>query len=121
MWEVAWLAPIEGHRRAFAAHPPANARLAVDWTPSNGVQVRPELLLAAAQNNVFGLETPTPGYATANLLVSYTLASSKRMHIFTLKGTNLADTLYRNHSSLIKDAAAEMGRRVLLTYALRLF
>ncbi len=101
--------------------PPLSARLAVDWLPMNGLQLRPELVLASQQDKTFGEETPTDGYTLANFSASYTLARAKMMHIFTLKGTNLTNELYRNHTSFIKDVAPEMGRRILLTYALRLF
>ena len=101
--------------------PPLSGRLALDWLPVQGLQIRPELVIAAEQDKVFGTETATDGYTTANLMASYTIAGPKMMHVFTLKGTNLGDTLYRSHTSLIKDLAPEMGRRVLLTYALRLF
>lgn len=101
--------------------PPLSGRLALDWLPVQGLQIRPELVAAAKQDDVFNTETATGGYTAVNLMASYTIAGSKVMHVFTLKGTNLGDTLYRNHTSLIKDLAPEMGRRVLLTYALRLF
>jgi len=32
---------------------------------------------------------------------------------------NLANVLYRNHTSFIKDRAPEMGRRVRVSYAVR--
>ena len=101
--------------------PPLNGRIAVDWLPANHWQIRPELTLAAEQDKTFAGETSTNGYTLVDLSASYTLAGAKMMHIFTLKGTNLTDELHRNHSSFIKDVAPEMGRRVLLTYALRLF
>ena len=114
-------ARLEDTDEALPRIPPLSGRLALDWLPVNGLLIRPELLVAAKQDNVFGAETPTDGYTTANLMASYTIAGSKMMHVFTLKSTNLGDTLYRNHTSLIKDLAPEMGRRVLLTYGLRLF
>jgi len=101
--------------------PPFRTRLAVDWLPTNGWQLRPELILTAKQDKTFSTETSTDGATVLNISASYTLARAKVMHTFTLKGTNLTDELYRNHSSFIKDVAPEMGRRVLLTYALRLF
>ncbi len=101
--------------------PASSGRLALDWLPTNALQVRPEMILRAKQNKVFGEETPTDGATVLNLSASYTVAKAKTMHIFTLKGTNLTDVLYRNHSSFIKDVAPETGRRVLITYALRLF
>ena len=54
---------------------------------------------------------------------SYTAIAraGEAVHVFTLKGYNLGNTVYRNHTSFIKDLAPEMGRGVLLTWALRLF
>ncbi len=101
--------------------PPLSARLAVDWLPANRWQIRPELVFASEQDKTFGEETPSDGYTLLNLSASYTLVTAKVMHIFTLRATNLTDKLYRNHTSFIKDVAPELGRRVLVTYALRLF
>jgi iron complex outermembrane receptor protein len=101
--------------------PPFSTRVAVDWLPTNGLQLRPELILTSEQDKTFNTETPTAGATVLNMSASYTIARAKVMHIVTLKGTNLTDTLYRNHTSFIKDEAPEMGRRILLTYALRLF
>ena len=99
----------------------STALILAEKDPSTLPKLRPELILAAEQDKTFGAETPTDGYSLLNLSASYTLVGAKVMHIFTLKGTNLTDELYRNHSSFIKDVAPEMGRRLLLTYALRLF
>jgi iron complex outermembrane receptor protein len=107
--------------QALPRIPPARLRGSIDWSPTNQIEVEPEIVLAARQDDVFGVETPTDGYTVLNLMASYTLARAKTMHVFSLRATNLTDALYRNHTSLIKDLAPEMGRRILLTYALRLF
>ncbi len=114
-------AKLEDTDEALARIPPLSGRLALDWLPVHGLQIRPELVVAAKQDDVFGTETATDGYTAINLMASHTIAGPTMMHVFTLKGTNLGDALYRNHMSLIKDLAPEMGRRVLLTYGLRLF
>lgn len=101
--------------------PPLSGRLVLDWSPTDHIEVEPELVLAARQDRVYGAETPTDGYALVNILASYTFARAKAMHVISLKATNLTNALFRNHTSLIKDLAPEMGRRILLTYALRLF
>ena len=101
--------------------PPLSGRISIDWSPTNQIEVEPELFAAARQNNVYGVETATAGYVTFNLTASYTIARAKTMHVISLRATNLTNELFRNHTSLIKDLAPEMGRRVLLTYALRLF
>ena len=101
--------------------PPASGRLALDWMPVQQLHLRPSLVLTAAQRRVFRAETPTAGYTLANLLVSYMIVRAKAMHVLSLNLTNLTDELYRNHNSFIKELAPEIGRRVLLTYSLRLF
>jgi iron complex outermembrane receptor protein len=101
--------------------PPLSGRASIDWSPNNQLEIEPEIFLAARQDNVYGVETPTDGYALLNLMASYTIARAKTMHVISLRATNLTNELYRNHTSLIKDLAPEMGRRILLTYALRLF
>jgi iron complex outermembrane receptor protein len=114
-------AKLKGSNEPLPRIPPLSTRLAVDWLPTNGLQLRPELILTSKQDKTFDTETATAGSTVLNMSASYTVARAKLMHIFTLKGTNLTNTLYRNHTSFIKDVAPEMGRRVLLTYALRLF
>ena len=42
-------------------------------------------------------------------------------HILSVTGDNLTDTLYRNHTSFIKDLAPEIGRGVKLAYSMRFF
>ena len=85
--------------------------------------LRPELVWAARQDKIFSNETVTDGYAVVNFTASYTAIAraGEAVHVFTLKGYNLGNTVYRNHTSFIKDLAPEMGRGVLLTWALRLF
>jgi iron complex outermembrane receptor protein len=50
---------------------------------------------------------------------SYTLTTGTTAHTFTLRAGNLADELYRNHLSYVKDQAPEMGRSFKLVYTLR--
>ena len=40
---------------------------------------------------------------------------------FVFGGYNLANTLYANHMSFIKDLASEMGRGLKVSYSLRFF
>jgi iron complex outermembrane receptor protein len=71
------------------------------------------------QGRVFDNETPAAGYRLVNLNASYTLVAGRAAHILSLSGQNLTDRLYRNHLSLIKATAPEMGRSLRLNYALR--
>lgn len=102
--------------------PPLHARLGLDL-PVQRLTLRPELVWAARQDKIFSNETVTDGYAVVNFTASYTAIAraGEAVHVFTLKGYNLGNTVYRNHTSFIKDLAPEMGRGVLLTWALRLF
>ena len=66
-------------------------------------------------------EKRTPGYAIANLKVSYTYAQQHLAHQFSVSVFNIGDRLYRNHSSFIKDFAPGIGRGVRFTYMARFF
>ena len=73
------------------------------------------------QNRLYVNETRTPGYATLNLTSDYTLTGKRALQIFSLNVYNAGDRLYRNHSSLIKQFAPEMGRGVRFGYTVRFF
>ena len=100
--------------------PPLRFRLGADWR-WKGIGVRPEFVAVSRQRNVFAPETPTNGYALMNVDFSYTLAHEHVAHIFSVNTFNLGNTLYRNHSSFIKDLAPEIGRGVRFVYTLRFF
>jgi iron complex outermembrane recepter protein len=72
--------------------------------------------VTAKQDRVFGEETPTDGYGLLRLFAAYSLQSGKAVHTFTARLDNVTDELYRNHLSLIKDLAPEMGRNFKLLY-----
>jgi len=78
-----------------------------------------QLRAADRQDRVYGAETPTAGYAVANLHGSYTFAAGHTAHIVTLRVDNAGDTTYRNHLSYIKDVIPELGRNVKLIYTVR--
>ena len=84
-----------------------------------GFHVEGELRAAADQDRVYGAETPTEGYAVVNIHATYTFSTGRTAHVVTLRGGNLADEVYRNHLSYVKDLAPEMGRSVRLVYTLR--
>ena len=100
--------------------PPVRGRIGLhahrgDWS------FQPELVLASDQNRLYVNETRTPGYATLNLTSDYTLTGKRALQIFSLNVYNAGDRLYRNHSSLIKQFAPEMGRGVRFGYTVRFF
>jgi iron complex outermembrane receptor protein len=83
-----------------------------------GFHLEGEVRAAAKQDRVYGAETPTDGYAVLNAHGSYTLTTGRTAHTFTFRAGNLADELYRNHLSYVKDQAPEMGRSFKLVYTL---
>ena len=72
--------------------------------------------MANHQDRIFPTETPTAGYAVANIAGSYLFAQNHAAHISSFNFFNAGDTLYRNHLSLIKDLVPEMGRNFKLVY-----
>ena len=81
----------------------------------------PEVVLTAAQRNVFRDETETDGFALFNVGLRYFIGRGHATHAITLSGRNLTDKSYRNHTSFLKEFAPEMGRSVKLTYTARFF
>jgi iron complex outermembrane receptor protein len=100
--------------------PPVRGRVGFD-ARYKGLSFRPELVLSAAQNKIFPIETPTPGYGLVNVIGSYTVARAHQMHIFSVDWFNAGDRLYRNHLSFIKEFAPEIGRGVRVGYTIQFF
>ena len=100
--------------------PPLRGRIGLDLHYKN-LSLKPELLLADDQDEVFTAETRTAGFATLNLKASYTIPQRHLAHQFSVNVFNIADRLYRNHASFIKDLAPEIGRGVRFTYVIRFF
>ncbi len=102
--------------------PPLRVRTGLSFT-YQGLSVRPEAIFVGDKiiNDIFPLETPTAGYALFNIAGSYTIARDHYAHIFSFNAYNLADRLYRNHLSFIKDFAAEAGRGIRVGYTFRFF
>jgi iron complex outermembrane receptor protein len=98
--------------------PPLRGRLGFD-VHYNGFSLRPEAIMASAQEDTFTNETRTAGYTVFNIGASYTLARAHTAHVFSVNAFNLGDRLYRNHVSFIKDLAPEIGRGVRFSYTLR--
>lgn len=100
--------------------PPLRGRIGLE-AKYKGFSLRPEVIMARSQSQVFSTETRTPGYTVVNLLVSYTLVQRHTVQIFSINAFNLGDRLYRNHLSFIKDLAPEIGRGVKFSYTVRFF
>ncbi|MGH9658705.1 MAG: hypothetical protein ACRD96_09185, partial [Bryobacteraceae bacterium] len=98
--------------------PPLRGRAGVDLR-FGGLSLKPELVLAAPQHQLFGVETRTAGYAVVHFGASYTLAQQHLAHVFSVNVFNTGDRLYRNHLSFIKDRAPEIGRGVRVSYTVR--
>jgi iron complex outermembrane recepter protein len=100
--------------------PPLRGRAGLEFRYRN-LLLSPEIVMANHQDRIFPTETPTAGYAVANVSGSYLIAENHRAHILAFNFFNMGDTLYRNHLSFIKDFAPEMGRGFRVTYTLRFF
>jgi iron complex outermembrane receptor protein len=100
--------------------PPVRGRIGADLH-AGGLAVRPEFVLSNRQWQVFPTETPTAGYALFNLGATYTIARAHDMHVFGFYLSNAGDRLWRNHLSLIKELAPEMGRSMRFTYTMNFY
>jgi iron complex outermembrane receptor protein len=100
--------------------PPGRGHIGIEGR-YRGFSIKPEVILANRQGRVFTGETPTAGYALFNLNAAYTIPVQHFSHHIAFTAFNLGDRLYRNHLSLIKDAAPEIGRGVRLTYSVKFF
>ena len=100
--------------------PPLRARLGFDFR-YRGLSLRPELLLAGAQDRLFHQETRTAGYSLIGLNASYTIPRRHATQVLSVSTFNLADRLYRNHCSFLKELAPEMGRGVRINYSIHFY
>ena len=82
----------------------------------NAFQAGGDVTVAATQDRLFLTETPTDGYQLPRLYVAYSVARGGVVHTITGRLDNATNELYRNHLSLIKDLAPEMGRNLKLLY-----
>jgi len=85
----------------------------------NAFQVGGNLTATAKQDRVLGEETPTDGYTSLRLFAAYSVQAGDLLHTVTARVDNATDELYRNHLSLIKDLAPEMGRNFKLLYSVK--
>jgi iron complex outermembrane receptor protein len=84
-----------------------------------GLHLEGEVKNVGEQTRVYGAETPTAGYTVLNFHGSYQVTTGHAVHTVTVRADNVADELYRNHLSYIKDLAPEMGRSFRLVYGVR--
>jgi iron complex outermembrane receptor protein len=82
----------------------------------NAFQAGGEVIRAASQDRLSVNETATDGYTLLKLFTSYSFQAGGALNTLTVRLDNLADELYRNHLSLIKDLVPEMGRNFKVTY-----
>ena len=85
----------------------------------NALQVGGDVTVATAQDRIStaSLETPTDAYQLVRLFASYSFETAGVVSTITARADNLANELYRNHLSLIKDVVPERGRNVKLLYS----
>jgi iron complex outermembrane receptor protein len=95
--------------------PPARLTAGLTYQ-RNALQFGGSVTTVADQTRVFGEETPTDGYTTGRLFVSYAFTRGGVLHTITARAENVADTLYRNHLNYLKDILPEMGRTFRLVY-----
>jgi iron complex outermembrane receptor protein len=70
----------------------------------------------ADQTRVYGEETPTDGYTTGRLFISYAFDRGGVLNTITGRVENVGNTLYRNHLNYLKDILPEIGRTFRLVY-----
>ena len=100
--------------------PPVRFRLGFENT-WGGLSVRPEWIFARRQDRVFTIEDPTAGYAVPNITATYSVARRHALHVFGVNFFNVSNRLYRNHLSLIKEFAPEIGRGVRFSYTVNFY
>jgi iron complex outermembrane receptor protein len=100
--------------------PPLRGRAGFDFR-WEGLSIRPEVVMARAQDKLSTFETLTPGYSVFNLKGSYSIVRQHAIHMISANFFNIGDRLYRNHVSFVKEDAPEIGRGISFGYALRFF
>ncbi len=78
-----------------------------------------EVISAAKQDRVFGVETPTDGYNLLKLFASYSFGGGGAVNTITARLDNATNELYRNHLSFVKHVVPEMGRNFKVIYGVR--
>jgi iron complex outermembrane receptor protein len=107
---------LEGDGGPLPRIPPFRFRGGARYQHS-GFQAGGEVIAVAEQDRVPSNETTTDGYWTLRLFTSYSFNAGGAVNTVTARLDNATDELYRNHLSLIKDVAPEMGRNFKLLYS----
>jgi iron complex outermembrane receptor protein len=100
---------------ALPRMPPLRGQFGVRFQ-RNAFQAGGSLVAAADQTRLSVGETPTEGYQLFRVFAAYSIQAGRLVHTITGRLDNVGDELYRNHLSLIKDLAPEMGRDFKLLY-----
>ena len=98
--------------------PPLRGRIGLKYQ-RNALQLGGEVVGVSKQDRLFTDETSTAGYGLLKFFASYSFTTAGVTSTVTARLDNATNELYRNHLSLIKDHAPEMGRNFKLVYALR--
>ncbi len=100
--------------------PPLQGQLRLD-VPFGELRLSPRMRWAARMNRLYGVETPTDGYAVFDFTASYVIVSAHTVSNISLRASNLTDADYRFHTSLIKDFTPNAGRGFQISYSIRFF
>jgi iron complex outermembrane recepter protein len=106
---------LKGSNEPLPRMPPFRSQFGLRYQ-RNAFQTGGTVIVTAKQDRLFTSETETDGYALLRLYAAYSVQAGRMVHTITGRLDNVTDELYRNHLSLIKDLAPEMGRNVKLLY-----
>jgi len=98
--------------------PPFRARASVRYQVG-AFNAGGEVTGVAAQDRVFGDETPTDGYGLLKIFASYSWPTGTGVSTITARLDNATNALYRNHLSYVKDYVPERGRTFKLVYSVK--
>ena len=76
------------------------------------------IFVAEGEDGPIG-ETETAGSNLLKLFASYSVATGKTLHTFTVRLDNATDENYRNHLNYLKDLTPELGRDFRVVYGVR--
>jgi iron complex outermembrane receptor protein len=106
---------LKGGNEPLPRMPPLRSQFGIRFQ-RNAFQTGGSVILAAKQDRLSANERETDGYALLRLYIAYSVQSGRLVHTITGRIDNVTGELYRNHLSLIKELAPEMGRNVKLLY-----
>ena len=97
--------------------PPLTFKTSIKYSRNN-FDIGTRITVHAKQDDLGAFETPTNGFTLLGGFVSYRITSGKLLHTFSLNATNILNTTYRNHLSIIKELNPEAGRNLSFLYRL---